>query len=72
MHDTSEQAAAAIKAAIDKANELGNQYRKSPYGIEVSNHGLISFPEGLPIVDKEEVIIGRDLPTLAHVKQKSP
>lgn len=109
MHVTSEQAAAAIKAAISKANEIGNQsciavvdsganlksfHRmdgawvgsidvaikkartavffamptgqlgklsqpgKSLYGIEVSNHGLISFPGGLPIVDNEGVMIG--------------
>ena len=28
------------------------------YGIEVSNEGLITFPGGLPIVDKDGVMIG--------------
>lgn len=28
------------------------------YGIEHSNEGLITFPGGLPIVDKEGVMIG--------------
>ena len=28
------------------------------YGIEHSNHGLITFPGGLPIVDKDGVLIG--------------
>ena len=30
----------------------------SLYGIEHSNEGLITFPGGLPIVDKEGVLIG--------------
>ena len=40
--------------------EIGklSQPGKSLFGIEHSNDGLITFPGGLPIVDKEGVLIG--------------
>jgi len=40
--------------------EIGklSQPGKSLYGIEHSNEGLITFPGGLPIVDKEGVLVG--------------
>lgn len=60
----------SIDVAIKKARtavyfamptgQLGklSQPGKSLYGIEHSNHGLISFPGGLPIVDTDGVMIG--------------
>ncbi len=40
--------------ALGDASQVG----KSLYGIEVSNDGLIIFAGGLPLVDKNNVIIG--------------
>ena len=39
---------------IGKLSQLGGPL----YGIEHSNDGLITFPGGLPIVDKEGMLIG--------------
>lgn len=35
-----------------------SQPGKPLYGIEHSNHGLITFPGGLPIVDEDGVLVG--------------
>jgi uncharacterized protein GlcG (DUF336 family) len=60
----------SIDIAISKAKtavffgmptgEIGklSQPGKPLYGIEHSNQGLITFPGGLPIVDKDGVMIG--------------
>jgi uncharacterized protein GlcG (DUF336 family) len=42
------------------SGELGklSQPGKPLYGIEHSNHGLITFPGGLPIVDENGVLMG--------------